>query len=64
MTKWEYTSIPIAKMQVQQLNEMGQLGWELVTVVSVPTRNDLDFVFKRPIEIFEAGPEIGKSLTG
>ena len=44
MKKWEYTHKGVLQPMVTMLNEMGQDGWELVSVVGD------DAYFKRPLE--------------
>jgi len=44
MKKWEYLSI--YDPTINQLNEFGELGWELVTVVSF---NGLKYYLKREL---------------
>ena len=49
MTKWEYIirTVPDGKVYELDLNALGEMGWELVSVVC---ENKLWLVFKRPIE--------------
>ena len=46
MQKWEYKVVLLAgagESCEQELNQSGELGWELVTI------SPLGFIFKRPI---------------
>ena len=55
--RWEYRLKSIEMMPIQEgtreLNELGEQGWELVTIIILPTtKGDVVFykaVFKRPI---------------
>lgn len=48
MTKWEYASVPIVPHVAQEiLNNWGEDGWELVTVVTPPDVGGLVAYFKR-----------------
>ena len=50
MTKWEYQVAPILNHAAAQiLNNFGQDGWELVTVVQSAQGGDIGY-FKRPAE--------------
>lgn len=54
MQKWEYTTWPLIDHALQEiLNNAGDEGWELVTVLSQPTpsgANQLIAYMKRPKE--------------
>ena len=49
MVKWEYSirGVPDGKVYDADLNALGEMGWELVSVVC---EKKMWFVFKRPIE--------------
>ncbi|MFN0095020.1 MAG: hypothetical protein ACKVVT_09630 [Dehalococcoidia bacterium] len=51
MTKWEYASIlnegPASK---QTLDELGNDGWELISILQGQGTGKLLYVFKRPSE--------------
>ncbi|MCA1840802.1 MAG: DUF4177 domain-containing protein [Actinobacteria bacterium] len=48
MTKWEYASVPIIPHVAQEiLNNWGEDGWELVTLISPPDVGGLVAYFKR-----------------
>ena len=50
MTKWEYQVAPVLNhVAAQILNNFGQDGWELVTLVPGQGGNDIAY-FKRPAE--------------
>ncbi|WP_188113483.1 hypothetical protein [Nocardioides humilatus] len=50
MTKWEYQVAPVLNhVAAQILNNFGQDGWELVTLISGNGGNDIAY-FKRPVE--------------
>lgn len=50
MTKWEYQVAPVLNhVAAQILNNFGQDGWELVTLVPGQGGNDIAY-FKRPVE--------------
>ncbi len=50
MTKWEYQVAPIPlHNEALMLNNFGQDGWELVTLIPSPQGNDIAY-FKRPVE--------------
>jgi hypothetical protein len=50
MTKWEYQVAPVLNhVAAQILNNFGQDGWELVTLVPGSSGNDIAY-FKRPAE--------------
>jgi hypothetical protein len=49
MTKWEYATIPLLIHATKQiLDQWGEDGWELVTVLSGPTGDQLVAYLKRP----------------
>jgi hypothetical protein len=51
MTKWEYATIPLLVHATKQiLDQWGEDGWELVTVLPGPTGEQLVAYFKRPKE--------------
>ncbi len=45
MQKWEYTSMDIKT--IQQANNLGAQGWELVTIVRDDDSNTSRWIFKR-----------------
>ena len=50
MTKWEYHALQTAQptASLEQLNELGAQGWEMVTVYQMPTAPRVwVYVFKR-----------------
>ena len=50
MTKWEYQVAPVLNhVAAQILNNFGQDGWELVTLIPGQGGNDIAY-FKRPVE--------------
>lgn len=53
MTKWEYRSDRGRKFSLNELNEIGQDGWELVAVFdqtrSAAGNDFFTYYFKRPI---------------
>ncbi len=50
MTKWEYQVAPVLNhVAAQILNNFGQDGWELVTLIPGQGGNDIAY-FKRPAE--------------
>ena len=54
-TKWEYQmlSTPTPTASVEQLNELGGVGWQLVTVYPLPAGPKLFvYVFKREVELW------------
>ena len=48
MTQWEY--LEQLNCATCELNELGKLGWELVTVV-IDSRFDCHHIFKRPMPV-------------
>lgn len=46
--KWEYLTVE-TKLSAEDFNELGDSGWELVSVVS-PGHFILHYFFKRPAE--------------
>jgi len=49
MTKWEYATVPLLIHATKQiLDTWGEDGWELVTVLSGPSNEQLVAYFKRP----------------
>ncbi|CAB3392564.1 MULTISPECIES: DUF4177 domain-containing protein [Kyrpidia] len=47
--QWEYTSLVNHVEGIRnQLNNMGQQGWELVSIVPIPGQFHCTAVFKRP----------------
>ena len=50
MRKWEYVTVPLLVHATKQiLDNWGQDGWELVTVVPGPNQEQLVAYMKRPI---------------
>ena len=50
MTKWEYQVAPVLNhVAAQILNNFGQDGWELVTLIPGQGGNDIAY-FKRPAQ--------------
>ena len=50
MTKWEYQVAPVLNHVAGQiLNNFGQDGWELVTLIPGAQGNDIAY-FKRPVQ--------------
>ena len=48
MQKWEYL-IRVARLTLEELNELGADGWELIEVIYFEyTRSTPKFYFKRP----------------
>ncbi|HEY4024379.1 MAG TPA: DUF4177 domain-containing protein [Pseudonocardiaceae bacterium] len=48
MTKWEYATVPLLSHATKQiLDNWGEDGWELVTVLPGPTGEQLVAYFKR-----------------
>ena len=53
-TKWEYTELVdrgrMTKIDIDHLNEQGELGWELLCIIPVPgsKTGEVAFYFKRP----------------
>ena len=51
MAKWEYATAPLLIHATKQiLDNWGQDGWELVSVLPGPTPEGLVAFFKRPLE--------------
>ncbi|MEP6695829.1 MAG: hypothetical protein ABJA34_03005 [Pseudonocardiales bacterium] len=51
MQKWEYVTVPLLVHATKQiLDNWGQDGWELVTVLPGPSGEQLVAYFKRPVE--------------
>ena len=51
MTKWEYATVPVLIHATKMiLDNWGQDGWELVTVLPGPDSQNLVAYFKRPLE--------------
>ena len=49
MTKWEYATVPLLTHATKQiLDQWGEDGWELVTVLPGPTGEQLVAYMKRP----------------
>ncbi|CRK61039.1 FIG011121: hypothetical protein [Alloactinosynnema sp. L-07] len=49
MTKWEYATVPLLIHATKQiLDQWGEDGWELVTVLPGPTGESLVAYLKRP----------------
>jgi len=49
MTKWEYVTVPLLVHVTKQiLDNWGEDGWELVTVVPGPSADNLVAYLKRP----------------
>ncbi len=49
MTKWEYATVPLLIHATKQiLDQWGEDGWELVTVLPGPTGDQMVAYFKRP----------------
>ena len=49
MTKWEYVTVPLLVHATKQiLDNWGDEGWELVTVVPGPSAEQLIAYMKRP----------------
>lgn len=49
MTKWEYATLPLIIHATKQiLDQWGDDGWELVTVISGPDGNSPVAYLKRP----------------
>jgi hypothetical protein len=49
MTKWEYATIPLLIHATKQiLDQWGEDGWELVTVLAGPSGDQLVAYLKRP----------------
>ncbi|PID53136.1 MAG: hypothetical protein CSA58_02700 [Micrococcales bacterium] len=49
MTKFEYASVPLLIHATKQiLDQWGEDGWELVTVIPGPTGDNLVAYLKRP----------------
>ena len=49
MTKWEYSTVPLLIHATKQiLDNNGEDGWELVTVIPGPRPEQLVAYFKRP----------------
>ena len=59
MKKFEY--LIKENLYTNALNKLGQEGWELVSIVYVPTSYTKCFYFKR--EIIEKVPDISKSKS-
>lgn len=49
MMKWEYLVTWLGLDQSQELKELGQLGWELVTIVLYGNESSRAY-FKRPLK--------------
>ena len=53
MQKWQYTNIAKPNLLgADKLNELGILGWELVTIIIYTISNPIqyNYIFKRPLE--------------
>jgi hypothetical protein len=51
MQKWEYVTVPLLSHATKQiLDNWGQQGYELVTVLPGPTGEQLVAYLKRPLE--------------
>jgi hypothetical protein len=49
MTKWEYATVPLLIHATKQiLDQWGEDGWELVTVLPGPTGEQMVAYLKRP----------------
>lgn len=49
MTKWEYATVPLLIHATKAiLDQWGEDGWELVTVLPAPSGEQLVAYFKRP----------------
>jgi len=56
MVSWEYATVPLLVHATKQiLDNWGQDGWELVTVVPGPSAEQLVAYLKRPTEQGGAG---------
>jgi hypothetical protein len=51
MTKWEYKEIKKETVTPEMEKQLGEQGWELVTVSNDANSFYSKYIFKRPIEI-------------
>lgn len=58
MTRWEYQSalhtVPATR---DELNLIGDDGWELVSILQLARTNEILYVFKRPKQASPGGPD-------
>ena len=56
MRKWEYMTAPLLVHATKQiLDNFGEDGWELVTVIQGPNSESLVAYFKRPVDDGQGG---------
>ena len=58
MRRFEYKQETVDKFSVKELNEYGNEGWELVTILPVPNSSIIILYFKRELEPAPVGRDV------